>query len=80
MTHHLPPGASGITNAAPQHNQLVLLRRSAVETMTGLSRSSIYELGSQGAFPKPVPLGPKCVRWLQHEVQEWICQKIQQRK
>lgn len=63
-----------------QQDQLVLLRRNAVEAMTGLSRSSIYDLGAQGEFPKPIPLGPKCVRWLQHEVQDWIRQKLALRK
>lgn len=45
-----------------------LLRLPAVKTFSGLSRSSIYLRVSQGTFPKPVPLGPRCVGWPENEV------------
>ena len=41
------------------------LRRKQVETRTGLSRSTIYQTIKDGVFPKPVPLGPRAVGWLE---------------
>ena len=42
------------------------LRRAAVEQATGLPRSTIYELVSQGKFPKPIKLGgPRSVAWIE---------------
>lgn len=45
--------------SAPAHvqQQAALIRRKEVERLTGLSRSRIYDLMKQGAFPKPVALG-----------------------
>ncbi len=49
-----------------------ILRRPAVEDITGLSRSTIYQHMQAGIFPKPVRLGPKAVGWLEAEVLAWI--------
>lgn len=49
-----------------------VLRRPAVEAMTGLSRSTIYEYMRVGTFPEPIRLGAKAVGWLEHEVVAWI--------
>ena len=46
------------------------LRRPAVQEMTGLSRSTIYQLMSQGAFPRPVRLTRKAVGWPQSAIAE----------
>jgi prophage regulatory protein len=43
-----------------------------VREKTGLAPSSIYELISKGRFPKQIALTPRCVRWSQHEIDEWI--------
>jgi len=53
-----------------------ILRRKQVETRTGLSRSTIYQYIKDGAFPKPVPLGPRAVGWLESEVREWIAGRV----
>ena len=52
------------------------LRRKQVETRTGLSRSTIYQYIKDGASPKPVPLGPRAVGWLESEVSEWIAGRV----
>ena len=54
-----------------QHSPRIL-RRPAVETTTGLSRSTIYQHMQAGIFPKPIRLGPKAVGWLESEVLAWI--------
>ena len=49
-----------------------ILRRRQVEARTGLARSTIYQYIQDGAFPKPVQLGPRAVGWIEAEVSEWI--------
>lgn len=45
-----------------------ILRRPAVEALTGLSRSSIYALMAVGKFPRPVPLAGRAVGWLESDI------------
>ena len=52
------------------------LRRKQVETRTGLSRSTIYQYIKDGAFSKPVPLGPRAVGWLESDVSDWIAGRV----
>jgi prophage regulatory protein len=56
-----------------------MIRRPEVERLTGLRRSTIYELMARGQFPRPVALGRKAVAWLESEVAEWQRQRIAQR-
>ena len=49
-----------------------ILKRSAVEQITGLSRSGIYAKMADGSFPLSVKISKKSVGWLQHEVQAWL--------
>lgn len=49
-----------------------LLRRPAVEEMTGLSRSSIYEMMPRDAFPKAIKIGRRAVAWKKSEIDHWI--------
>jgi prophage regulatory protein len=55
-----------LTNIDPIH------RRPAVEKLTGLKRSSIYEMIAKGEFPKPVKLGPKAVGWRESDIAHWL--------
>ena len=48
------------------------LRRPAVEQITGLSRSTIYELMARGKFPRPVKLTAKAVAWPESVIQTWL--------
>lgn len=49
-----------------------MLRRPAVEDITGLSRSTIYEMISRDDFPRPVRIGRRAVAWQQTAVIEWL--------
>lgn len=49
-----------------------LLRREEVEAQTGLSCSAIYRLMRQGAFPIPIKIGSRAVRWPQSELDEFL--------
>lgn len=56
--------------------QLSILRRKQVQARTGLSRSTIYLYIKAEQFPKPVPLGPRAVGWIEAEVVEWIANRL----
>ena len=53
-----------------------MLRRPAVETTTGLSRSTIYAMMAEGTFPKPVRLGKRAVGWPQSTIDAWVADRI----
>ena len=55
----------------------VILRLPEVIARTGLSRSSIYLRVSKGVFPKSVSLGWRSVGWLEHEIDEWLEEKVE---
>lgn len=67
--------------SAPAHLQqpTALLRRKAVEQLTGLSRSRIYDLMEAGKFPRPARIGSMSVAWVETEVREWIADRIAER-
>ncbi len=48
------------------------LRLPAVKEMTGLGRSTIYELMSKGDFPRPVKLTGKAIAWPESRVTAWL--------
>ena len=51
------------------------LRRRAVEQLTGLSRSTIYDLMAKGLFPRPVRLTAKAVAWPESAIAEWLASR-----
>ena len=51
------------------------LRRPAVETATGLSRSSIYEMMDKGEFPRPIRIGKRAVAWPQSAIEAWLSER-----
>ena len=53
-----------------------ILRRGEVRERTGLCRSTLYELMQKGAFPRPIRIGQKAVGWLEHEVDDWLNERV----
>lgn len=49
-----------------------LLTRPEVEGRCGISKTTIYRLMRSGAFPEPIPVGARAVRWLESEIDQWI--------
>ena len=49
-----------------------ILRRSSVENLIGLSRSSIYLMMANGEFPKPIKLGRRAVGWREQDIKDWL--------
>ena len=56
-----------------------IIRLKEVIDSTGLARSTIYKYITEGTFPKPVPLGDRCVGWVEDEVHDWILARIKER-
>lgn len=54
------------------HVSVVILRLAQVKAKTGISRSGIYQKIAEGNFPKPVPLGPRAVGWIESEIEGWL--------
>lgn len=52
------------------------LRRRAVEEITGLSRSTIYDLMGKGQFPRPVKLTAKAVAWPESAISDWLNSRL----
>ncbi len=57
-----------------------LIKLKEVIQKTSLGRSTIYELMTDGRFPKQVSLGAKSVAWLESEVDDWIMERISERE
>ena len=55
------------------------LRREAVEHVTGLSRSTLYQYMTEGRFPRPIKISSRVAAWLESEVTAWMADKIAER-
>ena len=47
------------------------LKRKEVETVTTLSKATIYRRMGDGTFPKPEPIGLRAVAWRESHVAAW---------
>ncbi len=52
-----------------------VLRLPAVIQLVGLSRSSIYLLIQQNAFPKPLQLSTRAVGWRSADIEAWLASR-----
>ena len=50
-------------------------RRSSVEKITGLSRSTIYDMMDRNEFPRPVRVGRRAVAWPESTIQQWLAER-----
>jgi len=64
------------TYDAPLVAPIRMLRISEVLALTGLSRTKIYELQTQGDFPMRVQLTSRRVAWVEAEVQAWLSARV----
>lgn len=53
-----------------------LYRLPEVLGLVGLSRSTVYRLIQEGAFPVPVKLGQRAVAWRSSEIHAWIESRV----
>lgn len=52
------------------------MRLPKVIELVGLSQSTIYDMASNGRFPKQVKLGGRAVAWVKSEVLQWNRDKL----
>jgi prophage regulatory protein len=57
-------------------NHPKFLRLAEVRNRVPYSRSTIYQLVTQGRFPKPINLGERAVAWLESDIDEWIAARV----
>jgi len=55
------------------------MRLKEITEKTGLAKSTIYNLISQGKFPKQIDLGARSVGWVDTEIEEWLEEKVAHR-
>lgn len=56
-----------------------LLRRHEVQSLTSLSRSSLFALVAAGRFPRPVKVSSRRVAWLQSDIEVWLAERVSAR-
>lgn len=56
------------------------LRLSEVQERVGLGRTSIYKMMGEGKFPKPVNTLGRNVAWLDSEIDEWMMDRIDEKR
>jgi prophage regulatory protein len=69
--------AEGVEPAIVRSAPPRLIRLPEVMARVGLKRSSIYHRMAEGRFPKGRSLGPRCVVWVEMEIDAWITALIQ---
>jgi prophage regulatory protein len=67
-------GGSKETSNYP--DDAIFLRLPKVKAVTGLSKTSLYELIRANSFPAPIHLGTRTVAWVASEVKEWAAERI----
>lgn len=56
-----------------------VIRLEEVIKMTSLSRSTIYTLIQQGAFPKPIKIGKRAIGFIIDEIEKWLQSRMNSR-
>lgn len=56
-----------------------IIRLKEVMRLTGLARSTVYKYIAASEFPIPLPLGDRCVGWLESEIHDWILARVAER-
>ena len=56
-----------------------LLRLDEVVQIAGIGKTSVYKLMGEGAFPRPVTIRGRAVRWVSDEIDAWILARIDER-
>lgn len=65
-------------NQQTENNRLI--RRTEVQSKTGLGASSIYTMMKQGKFPQCMSLSERRVAWLESDIDQWIAERVASHK
>lgn len=72
-------GLSSVAPLTTDQKPKRVIRLPKVVEMTGMCRSSIYAWMRNGCFPASFALGPRCVGWLEEEIDQWIIDRMKAR-
>ena len=61
-----------IKSIAPQSTSERIIRAKEVQSMAGLSRTTLWRLENKGEFPRRISLGGNSVGWKLSEIKQWI--------
>lgn len=76
MPHSLKPSDEVLDRTSNTLEDVCFLRLPEVKSVTGLSKTSIYELIREKSFPAPVRLGPRAVAWVRSEIRQWALERV----
>jgi prophage regulatory protein len=71
QTNLSPHGRAPLTPAELEQS-MRFMRLTEVVRVTGLRKTTIYQLQSDGQFPQRVRITANCVGWVESEVQAWL--------
>ncbi len=71
------PSDASLNGTSDTLDDVSFLRLPEVKAVTGLSKTSIYELIREKSFPAPVRLGPRAVAWVRSEIRQWAVERVQ---
>jgi prophage regulatory protein len=58
---------------------LRIIRLAEVKSRTGLSTSTIYAMMARDEFPRQIRLGESAVGWVEHEIDQFIKDRVAER-
>ena len=65
-----------VSEVRPQVKRDRLLSLSEVENVSGIRKTTVYQLMKRGEFPRCVNVTPRCVRWPESTVLQWVQDRI----
>lgn len=68
------------TDTTVSERPLRILRRQEVQIRVGFCDQQLLKLEALGLFPRRMQTGFRSVGWLEHEVDNWIVEKMRQRE
>jgi prophage regulatory protein len=54
-----------------------ILRRNEVESICGLSCTTIYRLMGKGEFPRQIKISPRSVGWLESDILDYLQKRVE---
>lgn len=67
----VPPATHDFASKKPAFRPGTLIRVADVCELLGVSRTTIYRLRSEEAFPEPIKLGARAIRWRIDAIEAW---------
>jgi len=71
-----PPADEPAARRSPTE-KIRVLRLPEVCEITGLCRSSIYQIEAEQRFPHRIKIGARSVGWIESEIQGWLRRRVE---